>query len=100
MKMFKQINTPLNQFLTCYFMVDHPGCSLDDTRELLYFINKNLKFTPEQVQVFTPTPSTYSTAMYWTQKDKDGNDIFVEKDRNARMKQKLTITQKIKKYHH
>ena len=28
-------------------------------------------------------------------KDKNGNDIFVEKDRNARMKQKLTITQKI-----
>ena len=39
------------------------------------------------------TPSTYSTLMYWTQKDKQGNDIFVEKDRNARMKQKLTITQ-------
>ena len=90
---FKKINNPLNQFLTCYFMVAHPGCSLEDTRELMYFINKNLKFTPEQVQVFTPTPSTYSTLMYWTQKDKQGNDIFVEKDRNARMKQKLTITQ-------
>ena len=74
-------------------MVDHPGCSLDDTKELLSFIKKNLHFQPEQVQVFTPTPSTYSTLMYYTQQDLAGSEIFVEKDRNARMKQKLTITQ-------
>lgn len=90
---FDYINKPLNQFLTCYFMVDHPGCSLDDTKELLSFIKKNLHFQPEQVQVFTPTPSTYSTLMYYTQQDLAGSEIFVEKDRNARMKQKLTITQ-------
>lgn len=90
---FEYINKPLNQFLTCYFMVDHPGCSLEDTKELLCFIKKNLRFQPEQVQVFTPTPSTYSTLMYYTQQDLQGNEIFVEKDRNARMKQKLTITQ-------
>lgn len=90
---FEYINKSLNQFLTCYFMVDHPGCSLEDTKELLCFIKKNLRFQPEQVQVFTPTPSTYSTLMYYTHKDLDGNEIFVEKDRNARMKQKLTITQ-------
>jgi len=90
---FEYINKPLNQFLTCYFMVDHPGCSLNETRELLNFINRNLSFHPEQVQVFTPTPSTVSTLMYYTEQDLNGNDIFVEKDRNARMKQKLTITQ-------
>ena len=90
---FEYINKPLNQFLTCYFMVDHPGCSLEDTKELLSFIKNNLQFTPEQVQVFTPTPSTFSTLFYYTEQDVNGNDIFVEKDRNARMKQKLTITQ-------
>lgn len=90
---FERINKPLNQFLTCYFMVSHPGCSVDDSENLLLFINQNLKFSPEQVQVFTPTPSTYSTLMYYTQQDLDGKDIFVEKDRNARMKQKLIITQ-------
>ena len=74
-------------------MVDHPGCSLDDTKELLSFIKKNLRFQPEQVQVFTPTPSTYSTLMYYTQQDLVGNEIFVEKDRNARMKQKLIVVQ-------
>lgn len=94
---FEYINKPLNQFLTCYFMVAHPGCSLDDTENLLLFINQNLKFSPEQVQVFTPTPSTFSTMMYYTKQDIDGNDIFVETDRNARMKQKLTITQPLSK---
>ena len=38
-------------------------------------------------------PSTFSTMMYYTKQDIDGNDIFVEKDRNARMKQKLEIIQ-------
>ena len=92
---FDYINKPLNQFLTCYFMVAHPGCSLSEMEDLLLFINQNLKFHPEQVQVFTPTPSTYSTMMYYTEQDLDGNDIFVEKDRNERMKQKLTITQSL-----
>ena len=90
---FEYINKPLNQFLTCYFMVDHPGCSLNDMKELLSFIKNNLRFSPEQVQVFTPTPSTFSTLFYYTEQDINGKDIFVEKDRNARMKQKLTITQ-------
>ena len=95
MNEFKKINLPLNQFLTCYFMVDHPGCSVYDTEDLLLFINHNLKFRPEQVQIFTPTPSTNATLMYYTEQDLNGNDIFVEKDRNARMKQKLIITQSL-----
>lgn len=93
MNNFQYINKPLNQFLTCYFMVAHPGCSLDDCKELVSFIKKNMNFSPEQVQVFTPTPSTVSTLMYYTGQDMNGNNIFVEKDRNARMKQKLEITQ-------
>ena len=93
MKDFKYINKPLNQFLTCYFMVAHPGSTLDNCKELVSFIKKNMNFSPQQVQVFTPTPSTFSTMMYYTKQDIDGNDIFVEKDRNARMKQKLEIIQ-------
>jgi uncharacterized radical SAM protein YgiQ len=92
-KMFNSANENTDQYMTCYFMVDHPGCSLKDTQSLASFIKKNLKFTPEQVQVFTPAPSTYSTMMYYCEKDLDGDPIFIEKDRNARMKQKLTLTQ-------
>jgi len=96
-KMFNAANANTDQYMTCYFMVDHPGCSLKETQNLASFIKKYLKFTPEQVQVFTPAPSTYSTMMYYCEKDSDGNPIFIEKDRNARMKQKLTLTQHFEK---
>jgi uncharacterized radical SAM protein YgiQ len=54
------------QFLTYYFIAAHPGCSDDDMRQLAKFAQSKLCLTPEQVQVFTPTPSTWSTAMYYT----------------------------------
>ncbi len=92
-KMFNAANEGLDQYMTCYFMVDHPGCSIKEIKNLLEFIKKHMKFTPEQVQVFTPAPSTYSTLMYYCEQDLNGNPLFVEKDRNARMKQKLTLTQ-------
>ncbi len=54
------------QFLTYYFIAAHPGCIDDDMRQLKKFARSKLFLTPEQVQVFTPTPSTWSTAMYYT----------------------------------
>jgi uncharacterized radical SAM protein YgiQ len=54
------------QFLTYYFIAAHPGCIEDDMRQLKKFARSKLFLTPEQVQVFTPTPSTWSTAMYYT----------------------------------
>lgn len=54
------------QFLTYYFIAAHPGCIDDDMRQLKKFAKSKLFLTPEQVQVFTPTPSTWSTAMYYT----------------------------------
>jgi uncharacterized radical SAM protein YgiQ len=56
----------LKQFLTYYFMAAHPGCSDEDMHALKRFATKNLCLAPEQVQIFTPTPSTWSTAMYYT----------------------------------
>jgi len=58
-----------NQFLTYYFIAAHPGCTENDMRDLNKFISKNLKINPEQVQIFTPTPSTYSALMYYTETD-------------------------------
>jgi uncharacterized radical SAM protein YgiQ len=54
------------QFLTYYFIAAHPGCIDDDMRQLKKFARSKLFLIPEQVQVFTPTPSTWSTAMYYT----------------------------------
>jgi hypothetical protein len=48
------------------------------------------------VQIFTPTPSTYSTLMYWTGIDPfSGKEIFVEKDIKKKEKQKRILKQKV-----
>jgi len=91
-EMFKTA-TPATQkmFLTYYFIAAYPGCGEKEMRELQSFIGRNLKIHPEQVQIFTPTPSTVATAMYYCEKDLQGNKIFVEKDRNNKQKQKRII---------
>jgi uncharacterized radical SAM protein YgiQ len=87
-KMFEESNRrfELRQFLTYYFIAAHPGCSLEDMKALKRFATRELKLTPEQVQVFTPTPSTWSTTMYYTGIDPfSGEKIHVA--RGARDKQ-------------
>ena len=56
----------LKQFLTYYFIAAHPDCTDDDMRQLKRFAVERLRLAPEQVQIFTPTPCTWSTAMYYT----------------------------------
>jgi len=56
----------LKQFLTYYFIAAHPGCTEEDMRRLKWFTSEQLKLAPEQVQILTPTPCTWSTAMYYT----------------------------------
>jgi uncharacterized radical SAM protein YgiQ len=81
------------QFLTYYFLAAHPGCTETDMKRLRAFVSKNLKLTPEQVQIFTPTPSTYSTLMYYTGLDPfTGEKIFVEKDPVCKKRQKDILT--------
>ncbi|MEI6845608.1 MAG: YgiQ family radical SAM protein [Candidatus Firestonebacteria bacterium] len=81
-----------NQFLTYYMIAAHPGCELADMKELRAFIKKELRMTPEQIQVFTPTPSTYSTLMYHTGHDPfTGKEIFVEKGLKGKREQKDII---------
>ena len=61
-------------------------------KRLRAFALKELGGVPEQVQVFTPTPSTYSTLMYWTGKDAfTGKSVFVEKTERGREEQKTVL---------
>lgn len=78
----------LDEYLTYYFMAAHPGCTESDMRELAVFCSKKLSIRPEQVQVFTPTPSTYSTAMWWCGTDIDGRPIPVDRSIDGRQHQK------------
>jgi len=61
LKLFKKINNnqKKKKYLTYYFIAAHPGCNIREMQNLKNFIVKNLKIIPEQVQIFTPGPSTY-----------------------------------------
>ena len=81
------------QFLTYYLMAAHPGSTDGDMRKLKAFAARELDVSPEQVQIFTPTPSTYSTLMYWTERDPfTGKPVFVEKGEKGRVRQKTILT--------
>jgi radical SAM superfamily enzyme YgiQ (UPF0313 family) len=83
------------QFLTYYMIAAHPGCTDQDMQRLKHFVSRKLKLHPEQVQVFTPTPSTYSSLMYYTEMDPfTRQPIFVEKDPRRKERQKSIITHK------
>ncbi len=92
---FYLINKKNNQkqFLTYYFIAAHPGSGNKEMLELKKYIRSELKLRPEQVQVFTPTPSTYSTLMYYTGIDPSTKEkIFVEKNLPNKERQKKIIT--------
>ncbi len=83
----------LKQYLTYYIIAAHPGCRLQDMQELKKFAGKELKLIPRQVQIFTPTPSTWSTLMYWTGRNPFAESpCFVEKEIRGREKQKQVLT--------
>lgn len=88
------------QFLTYYFIAAHPGCTLKDMRDLKDFCRRNLHITPEQTQIFTPTPSTYSTLMYWTGRDLKGDKIYCERDNRKKEAQKMVLLNRPQKAVH
>jgi len=90
-----------NQFLSYYLIAAHPGCTEKEMKQLKTFTSKKLRINPEQVQVFTPLPSTWSSVMYYTEKNPfTGKKIYVEKDMNRKQRQKdmLTYSESRKKY--
>tara|TARA_R110002033_G_scaffold20278_1_gene51139 strand:+ start:18338 stop:20068 length:1731 start_codon:yes stop_codon:yes gene_type:complete len=96
-KMYDRLNKEAGkqQFLTYYLIAAHPGCEEKDMHELKHFTKHELKMNPEQAQVFTPTPGTYSSVMYYTELDPVTREkIFVEKDTKRKEKQKDIVIDK------
>ncbi|HIJ60933.1 MAG TPA: YgiQ family radical SAM protein [Nitrospirae bacterium] len=96
-KHFDLLNKRLNknQFLTYYFMSAHPGCEMSHMYKLKQALIRELKMIPEQVQIFTPLPSTYSSLMYYTERNPfTGEKIFVEKNLKKKQRQKDIIQKK------
>ncbi|MBN2695399.1 YgiQ family radical SAM protein [bacterium] len=91
LSMFHKTNQKLEKklFLSYYFMTSHPNSTVNDQKELKNDLRNILKYRPEQVQIFTPTPSTWSTLFYYTEYDyKKNTPIFVEKNRDKKEKEK------------
>ncbi len=94
---FDEISTAArkSQFLTYYMIAAYPGCTEQDMLRLKTFASQKLHIHPEQVQVFTPTPSTYASLMYYTEMDPFTlRPLFVEKDPRRKERQKNIVTAK------
>lgn len=79
--------TGKNQQLVPYFISAHPGCRLQDMKELERK-TRHLGYHLEQVQLFTPTPMTLATEMYYTGLDPYTLEpVYVERDPAARDRQ-------------
>lgn len=95
--LFEELNrqTGRRQFLTYYLIAAYPGCRMHHMLQLRNFCQRQLRITPEQVQIFIPAPSTYAAVMYYTERNPfDGKPLPVEKSLKAKQKQKEVLVTK------
>ncbi len=94
LKEYSKYNKPL----VPYFIAAHPGCTIKDMENLKEFCDKN-HLKVNLTQIFTPTPGTISTCMYYTsvnpltnekvyvprsfREKKDQKNILYEESNNA-----------------
>lgn len=95
-KKYYDINKQINkeQYLVPYLMSSHPGSTLKEAIELALYI-RDLKYYPEQVQDFYPTPGTLSTCMYYTELDpRTMEKVYVPKTKEEKAMQRALIQYK------
>ena len=88
-RFFEKINTEagLRQQLIPYFISSHPGCTNQDMQHLAEQC-KRLRYRPEQVQDFTPTPMTLATTMFYTGLNPYTMEpVFVARSKEEKQKQ-------------
>jgi radical SAM superfamily enzyme YgiQ (UPF0313 family) len=91
--LFNSINRKLKRKieLAPYLIVGHPG----ENRARVVEMKKKLKslgMKSTDVQIFTPTPGTLSTAMYYAERDSSFKPIPVEKTVSALMERKKLLS--------
>ncbi|MBB6215647.1 putative radical SAM protein YgiQ [Anaerosolibacter carboniphilus] len=80
-----------NQYLVPYLMSSHPGSDLHAAIEMAEYL-RDIKYNPEQVQDFYPTPGTLSTCMYYTGLDpRNMKPVYVPKDRMEKAMQRALL---------
>ncbi|MFH0919386.1 MAG: YgiQ family radical SAM protein [Fibrobacterota bacterium] len=89
---FKKTRMPAR--LSFYYMSSHPGSSMKEAQELASAVGR-LK-NAENFQVFTPTPMTVSTCMYWTEMDpKTKQPVYVAKTFKEKKEQKRLLLRRL-----
>ncbi len=77
--------------LAPYLIVGHPGETWQDVREMSHRLRRlNMKTT--DAQIFTPTPGTLSTAMYYAGVSAEFKKIPVEKNVKELMRRKAILS--------
>lgn len=92
-KRYDEINRELGkkQFLIPYLISSHPGCTTADAIRLAEYL-KSVRYIPEQVQDFYPTPSTKSTCMYYTGMNPDDmKEVYVPKSKIEKQTQRALL---------
>lgn len=101
LKSFEAINEGISdpeerKELSYYFMTAHPGSTMAHAAELAKFISKVKN--AETVQIFTPTPMTVSTCMYYTGLDpKTKKKVYIPYTYTEKKDQKRLITENFRK---
>lgn len=88
-QLFLRINDEagLKQQLIPYFISSHPGCTKLEMQQLADE-TKKMRYRPEQVQDFTPTPMTLSTTMFYTGIDPyTGQKVYVARTAEEKKEQ-------------
>ncbi|WP_105616049.1 YgiQ family radical SAM protein [Vallitalea okinawensis] len=79
------------QYVVPYLMSSHPGSDLKAAVELAEYL-RDIKYTPEQVQDFYPTPGTLSTCMYYTGIDpRNMQKVYVPKSPHEKAMQRALM---------
>ncbi len=86
-----QINQKKGQYIVPYLMSSHPGATLEDAVQLAEYL-RDIRYMPEQVQDFYPTPSTLSTCMYYTGLDpRSMQPVYVAKNPHEKAMQRALM---------
>ncbi|AOT72694.1 YgiQ family radical SAM protein [Geosporobacter ferrireducens] len=90
---YYKINKELGkeQYIVPYLMSSHPGSDLKAAVEMAEYL-RDIRYYPEQVQDFYPTPGTLSTCMFYTGLDpRTMKPVYVPKDRNEKAMQRALL---------
>jgi radical SAM superfamily enzyme YgiQ (UPF0313 family) len=97
---FATLNKNKKQSLRYYFMIGHPGDNLNEMIILRETLQKKDLDNIEQFQLFTPTPMTISSCMYWTGLNpftKENVDVVYDYHTKKKLKRMMLELQQISK---